>query len=587
MAYDFQKDILQMTKKQTFMRIGEELKQTYLYYRQMHRDIADFIAPTRAQFLAEDTNRGPVQLNTKILDSTATQAVRTLKAGMLSGISSPARRWFDLSLTDKDIAEKAAVKRWLSYVSNRMHDVLLKTNFYNQIQSFYGDLGVFGTAVIFVEEDLNGKVVSFKSLPVGTYYLGTSDQNVINKYYREFAMTVAQIVEKFGFDKETGEIDWTNISDNVKSLFQNKRYEQTITLGHLIQPNYKNYIPNSPINKHKRFMSAYFEIGGTSSTTGSFDTQVTSYDGRILRESGYDYFPVLGARWETKGEDTYDTSCPGLVALGDIMQLQQGEKKSLKAIDKMVDPPMVGPTALKNQRSSILPNGITYIDETQVSQFRPAHAVNFNVEAMEMKQGQVRQRIQRAFYEDLFLMLANSDRRQITAREVEERHEEKMLALGPVLENLNADVFDPLIDIVFTFMEKQGMLPIPPEELNGIELKIEYTSVMAQAQKLVHLASVERLTQYVLGVAPVDPSILRKFNSYEALDSVADILGAPPKIVRSDDEVAEIEAAEAQAAQQQQQIEQANMNAQTMNALSNTDVANETSALSQLMTGVG
>lgn len=162
----------------------------------MHRDIADFIMPTRAQFLAEDTNRGPVQLNTKILDSTATQAVRTLKAGMLSAAFSPARRWFDLSLTDKDIAEKTAVKRWLSYVSNRMHDVLLKTNFYNQIQSFYGDLGVFGTAVIFVEEDF--KMVRLFRL---NHYLleltiRTSDQNVINKYYREFAMTVAQIVEK-------------------------------------------------------------------------------------------------------------------------------------------------------------------------------------------------------------------------------------------------------------------------------------------------------------------------------------------------------------------------------------------------------
>lgn len=587
MAYDFEKDIMGLNKKTTFMRIGEELKQTYLYYRQMHRDIADFIVPTRAQFLAEDTNRGPVQLNRKILDSTATQSVRTLKAGMLSGISSPARRWFDLSLTDKDIAEKTPVKRWLSYVSNRMHDILLKTNFYNQIQTFYGDLGVFGTAVIFVEEDLSGKVVTFKSLPVGTYYLGVSDKNVINKFYREFAMTVAQIVEKFGFDPDTGKIDWTNISDNVRSLFQNKRYEQTITLGHLIMPNYKDHKPNSPINKEKRYKSAYFEIGGTSSTTGSFDTQTSSYDGKILSESGYDYFPVLGARWETKGEDTYDTSCPGLIALGDVMQLQQGEKKSLKAVDKMVDPPMVAPTSLKNQKSSILPNAVTYIDETNLGQYRPAHAVSFDINAMEMKQAQVRQRIQRAFYEDLFLMLANSDRRQITAREVEERHEEKMLALGPVLENLNSDLFDPLIDILFTFMEQQGLLPIPPEELNGVELKVEYTSIMAQAQKLVHLASVERLTQYVLGVAPVDPSILRKFNSYEALDSVSDILGAPPKIVRSDEEVAEIEAAEAQAMQQQQQMEQANLGAQTAKTLSDTNVANETSALSQLMTGVG
>ena len=241
-----------LNAKSELIRIGEELKQTYLYYRQMHRDIADFIMPTRAQFLAEDTNRGPVQLNRKILDSTATQAVRTLKAGMLSGITSPARKWFTVSLTDKDLAEKTPVKRWLAYVGDRMHDILLRTNFYNQIQTFYGDLGVFGTAVIYVEEDLSGKVITFKSLPVGTYYLGTSEKNVINKFYREFAMTVAQVVEKFGFDPDTGKIDWTNISDSVKTLFENKNYETTVVIGHLIMPNY-NFKPNSRLSKDKRY----------------------------------------------------------------------------------------------------------------------------------------------------------------------------------------------------------------------------------------------------------------------------------------------------------------------------------------------
>jgi len=52
----------------------------------------------------------------------------------------------------------------------------------------------------------------------------------------------------------------------------------------------------------------------------------------------------------------------------------------------------------------------------------------------------VENRIERSFYVDLFLMLANSDRRQITAREIEERHEEKMLMLGPVLQRLNDEL---------------------------------------------------------------------------------------------------------------------------------------------------
>jgi len=45
---------------------------------------------------------------------------------------------------------------------------------------------------------------------------------------------------------------------------------------------------------------------------------------------------------------------------------------------------------------------------------------------------EVQGRVKEAFYANLFLMLAESDRREITAREIDERREEKMLMLGPV-----------------------------------------------------------------------------------------------------------------------------------------------------------
>ena len=48
--------------------------------------------------------------------------------------------------------------------------------------------------------------------------------------------------------------------------------------------------------------------------------------------------------------------------------------------------------------------------------------------------------------------MAFSDRRQITAREIEERHEEKLLMLGPVLERLNDELLRPLIDRTFNIM---------------------------------------------------------------------------------------------------------------------------------------
>lgn len=216
----------------------------------------------------------------------------------------------------------------------------------------------------------------------------------------------------------------------------------------------------------------------------------------------------MAPRWEVAGEDSYGTDCPGMMSLGDNKQLQVGEKMSAQAVEKMIKPPMIGPTSLRQQKASILPGDITYVDTREGMQgFRPAHEINFNISALEAKQDQVRMRIKSAYFEDLFLMLASSDRRQITASEIDERHEEKLLALGPVLEQLNQDLLDPLIDNAYAIMDAQGYIPPAPEEIAGQALKIEYVSIMAQAQKLISIGSVDRFSGFVgqlMQIAPED-----------------------------------------------------------------------------------
>ena len=171
---------------------------------------------------------------------------------------------------------------------------------------------------------------------------------------------------------------------------------------------------------------------------------------KILRKSGFDIFPVVAPRWEITGEDVYGTMCPGMVAIGDVKMLQTLQKRKSQAIEKIINPPMIGPAALKSVKTSILPGDITYSDEREGrAGFRPIHEINFPVGDVSNDIREVQFMIRRAFYEDLFLMLATSDRRQITATEIDERKEEKLIALGPVLEQLNQDLLDPLIDITF------------------------------------------------------------------------------------------------------------------------------------------
>src|SRR5690606_2818780 len=169
----------------------------------------------------------------------------------------------------------------------------------------------------------------------------------------------------------------------------------------------------------------------------------------------------------------------------------------------------------------------------------------------------------------LFLMLAMDNRQQpAPAREIQERHEEKLLMLGPVLERQNDDLLDPLIDRAFAIMARRGLLPPPPPELQGVELRVEYVSILAQAQKMVGTSSLQRLTEYVGGLATIDPQVLDKFDRDQAVDEYADMLGVPPKVVRSDEDVLQIRQQRARQQQAQQAAMAAAQMAQTAKTLS-------------------
>jgi hypothetical protein len=476
------------------------------------------------------------------------------------------------------MTEVGAVKSWLSIVSQRMTTMFLKSNLYNVLPIIYGDVGVFGTAAMYIEEDLQNGIHCYP-FSVGSYSIANNSKLKVDVFFREFQMTVRQLVQKFGRLKEdgSGKIDWSVFSSHVKNAWDQANYEQWVEVCHVIRPN-PYFDPKKLESKFKRYSSCYYERGfGTNYNYSGND------EDKFLSEKGYDYFPVLCPRWEITGEDVYGTDCPGMVAIGDVKQLQIGEKRAAQAIDKMINPPMVGPTSLRNSKASILPGDITFVDSRDnQSGFRPAHEVNFRLEALEAKQDQVRTRVRRAFYEDLFLMLANTDRREITAREIDERHEEKLLALGPVLEQLNQDLLDPLIDIAFDIMVQQGAIPQAPKELEGSALKVEYISIMAQAQKLVGVGSVERFMGFASQLIPIYPQAADKIDVDQAIDVYGDMLSLAPGIIRTDEQVEERRAAAAEAQAQAQQMEQMQQASVAAKNLAGADMEGDT-ALNRLI----
>jgi hypothetical protein len=562
------------TKRQACEILRAQMLNERTSYIRHWQDIADFIKPTRGRFFISDNNKGDKR-NKNIIDSTATMASRTLRSGMMAGVTSPARPWFKLGIADPKLSEVPAVKSWLSEVETVMRIYFSRSNLYKVLPVVYGDMGDYGTGCVYVQEDMD-TVFRFMDQPVGSYCLAKDSKGRIRVFTREFQMTVRQIVEEFGTDPVTGELFWDNISLHVKSLWESKQFEAKINVCHMIKPN-PDHNPKRLESKFKKFIEYYYEFG----TQGS-DQQL---QGDIfLSEKGYDYFPVLAPRWEVTGEDVYANDCPGMTALGDVKQLQLGEKRSAQAVEKQLNPSLQGPASLKKKGASLLPGDITWVDDVDLQKggLRPIHEVRFDIGQLEGKQDQVRERINKAYFVDLFLMLASSDRSQFTATEIVERKEEKLLAVGPVLEQIDQDLLDPLIDIAFMMLDRQGLIPEAPEEIQGAEIRVEYISIMAQAQKLAGIGTIERFLGFMGNIAAINPEALDLLDIDETVQSYADQSGAPLKLVRSKDKVQEIRNMRAQAAQHQAQLEQASATVQAAKTLSDTSMSKE-SALGQLI----
>jgi hypothetical protein len=510
-----------------------------------YREISDFLLPRSGRFFITDRNVGDKRHN-NILDDEGTRAVRTLAAGMMAGMTSPARPWFRLATSDPELMEFAPVKLWLADVSVLMRDVFARSNTYRALHMLYEELGAYGTAATVVDDDFDS-ILWHQPLTAGEYAIACDSKGRVNTLYREFEMSVEQIVEKFVM--VDGKMDWSVCEPAVKNLYDRHQLDAWRPVIHAIEPR-KDREYGKRDAKNMRFASCYFEAGGTGE--------------KMLSESGYEDFPVLAPRWNVTGGDIYGNG-PGMEALGAVQQLQQEQLRKSQAIDYKTLPPLQMPTALATKHADTLPGGVVYHDMSgPSSKITSLFDVNIDLQHLLVDIQDVRARIRRAFYADLFLMIANDSRAQrATATEIAERHEEKLLMLGPTLERMNDELLSPFIDMTFAKIVTAGVLPTPPKEMQGNDLKIEFISTLAQAQRAVGLGAIERILGTVGAVGAAKPDIWDKLDTDQIVDKMSEMLGVDPSIIVADEQVAIIRESRAQQAAQQQQIAAAQQMAAT------------------------
>jgi hypothetical protein len=497
------------TRDRLFTRWGQLKSERASWYAHW-QELTSYILPRNGRYFRQDRDRGYRRHN-NIYDSTGTRALRVLGAGMMSGATSPARQWFRLATPDPELNSYDPVKLWLDDVTKRMQRVFQKSNTYNALHQMYEELGTFGTAATILLPDYQS-VIHHYPLTCGEYCISTDAKGRVCTLYREFEMTVSQVVKEFGLEK---------CSVSVQNMYRTGNLDQWVPVIHAIEPRADRDIGKRDA-KNMPWGSYYFEVGGE--------------EGVFLRESGFQYFPALCPRWSVVGGDIYGNS-PGMEALGDIKQLQHEQLRKAQAIDYQTKPPLQVPASMKNRDVETLPGGVSYYDG-QSNGIKTAFEVNLNLQYLLNDIMDCRERVRGSFYADLFLMLANTPNTRMTATEVAERHEEKLLMLGPVLERLHNELLSPLVDITFTRMVASGALPPAPQELQGMDLNVEFVSMLAQAQRAIGTNAVDRFVGNLGAIARMKPDILDKFDQDQWADVYADMLGVDPSLIIADKEVA-------------------------------------------------
>lgn len=553
------------TEKQRCVDRFNSLKQEFdgSGWRSSGKDLQKFINQKRG-FFDEQPNRGSMINHKELLDGHALGANKTLASGLLSGMTSPSRPWFRLTLDDVTLDGTPGVREWLDEVQKRMVEVMNKSNIYSTLYSSYEELGQFGTSCFIILEDFDS-VIRCRSFTYGEYLLGADSRGRINTFGRKFYMTVGQMVKEFGLE---------SCSLKVKAAYEGRRLDENVAVKHLIDPNDERD-PELKDYKDMPFRSAYWEDGDGTDT--------------FLAKRGYKKFPVVAARWETTTTDQVYGYGPGWYALGDIKEAQKRKLDSFLMEEKLHKPPVMADSSVTGFVNQ-LPGGVTKIDSNVPNAgVRQTYQVQNALPDIRLAIQDVHQVIDKRFYVNLFLMFMGIERSNTTAAEIAAREQEKIMMMGPVLYCIQEEDIDASMEIIFSIMSDMGAIPPPPQEAEGMDLKVKYVSILAQAQQALGVQQIQRVISYAAELSKVKPDVLDVLDIDEGIREINSLEGGPSKLVKDKATVDAKRQQDAQMQAQQAALIASNSAADTANKLAKSPVKEEgkTNALEAMMKGMG
>lgn len=475
------------------------------------QDVCTYIAPYSGRFLPQDRDRGPASYRS-IIDETGVLAAQTLSSGLMAMRTNPALPWFRYQTPDVDLNKRQQVRKWFAHAEGLSRSVIRRSGAYSVLPHHYLHMGLFGTSGSVTVENFDTVLRHFPAT-AGEFVLGANGWGEIDTFGREFTLSVAEVVKRFGLDA---------VSKTVQALHRGKQLDAKVDIVHLIEPR----VDRDPELRDKQNMPWR-------------DVYLEKSEGHVLSEGGHRRFPAITPRWDVTGDNVWGDG-PGDIALGSTKQLQIEQIRKAETIDYQTRPVLQVPSQLAGRDRDLLPGGrVPYDQATPNSGVRTAFEVTSRIDYLLADIEDVRRRINEAYHVPMFRALSMLDAStQRTQLEIFERKQEAMMLLGPVTQRLQTELDDPLIQTVFDQLVLRQMLPPPPPELAGVPMEIEFIGPLAQALKRVGAQSTDQFTARLGIIAQMKPTVLDKFDEDKWVDAYADAYGVDPDMIVANEQVA-------------------------------------------------
>jgi hypothetical protein len=478
--------------------------------------INQLVVPFRGDFFRDVSNEHAVSWrdNRNVFDSTAIDSANTLAASIHGSLTSPAIRWFELAFRDDNLNTTKEAREWLENGANLCFTALQDSNFNLEANETYLDLVSYGTSMIIEEvEEKNGQFqkLNFQSVPVEEMWFEQDHAGQVHRAYRRHKWTPVQIMTKFG-DK---------IPESIKEMAQTtKGMDQKLDVIMCIFPREDKAdgdVSRVLAPKERPFGMKY----------------ICHKDAEELgEEGGYYEMPAFVPRWRKTSKSMWGHG-PAMIALPDILTINQLVELILKATEKVVDPPTKVTERGLLSDLDLEPAGMTVV-RTMDSMEPYESGARFDVSQLQREQ--LKQAIRSIFYVD---QLELKESPAMTATEVQTRYELMQRLLGPTLGRLQSDYLDPLVQRTFNILYRSGQLGEPPEIVfeNSGKLDIIYTGPLVRAQRADIAQGVMRWAATLAELSEIKPEVLDIPNWDEIAKELGSLEGVPAKLMRSDTDV--------------------------------------------------